>query len=195
MLKFATRPLIAEQRSTTYTIIIGVWLLVTIYAIIHDQYIVRIAPEHFTIYHAPIWHLEHPHAIAAAWAFKAAVLPGTLLGIASAAFARHGNQPRISVRATLLGCSLVLILTELVAFGSGLWVRKTNSPLYPESFYPSQSLTMLRSQTIQVSCYLAAAIFSTLWLISIRCTRRRASTPAHDAQQGNHGSNPPGHRH
>jgi hypothetical protein len=33
--------LIAEKRSITYPLIGGIWFLVTLYAIAHDQYIVR----------------------------------------------------------------------------------------------------------------------------------------------------------
>jgi hypothetical protein len=65
--KWLYRPLFDEKRGRAYAIVFGIWLMVAIYSIGHDQYVVGIAPQHFTVYHAPIGQLRAPRALAAAW--------------------------------------------------------------------------------------------------------------------------------
>lgn len=47
--------LIRERRSVSYAIILGMWGLTFLYCLLHDPYLVRIAPEHFAVYHKPLW--------------------------------------------------------------------------------------------------------------------------------------------
>ncbi|MDA1005728.1 MAG: hypothetical protein O3A87_04505, partial [Verrucomicrobia bacterium] len=42
-----------------------------------------------------------------------------------------------------------------------------------DSFSPSHKLPLLTTQSIQLSCYLAAAFFSTAWLITMAIMRFR----------------------
>lgn len=83
--------LLDERRSITYSIVFGIWGLTAIYAAIHDQYIVRIAPEHFTMYHKALWNIQTPELLALAYAFKASLAPGLILGVTCAFVARHGQ--------------------------------------------------------------------------------------------------------
>jgi hypothetical protein len=41
-------PLLDERRAVTYAIVFGIWAEVFLYCVLHDQYLIRIAPEHFT---------------------------------------------------------------------------------------------------------------------------------------------------
>jgi hypothetical protein len=162
-----------ETRSVTYTIVLGVWAVVAVYAVLHDQYIVRIAPEHFTAYHRPLWGIEEPNRLAAAHAFLASFSPGLLLGIACAFAARVGSLPKLSIRFVLLGVVGVVAVTELLSATTGYCVYRTQQPLYPPRCYPDHSLPMLVTQTIQISCYVASALFSGLFLLQIVRTRFR----------------------
>ncbi|MBT3221589.1 MAG: hypothetical protein HN348_21115, partial [Proteobacteria bacterium] len=69
----------------------GVWLMVALYAILHDQYIVRIAPEHFTVYHRSIPGVVNPRLQAAVLAFTASILPSQALAIALIIACRVGT--------------------------------------------------------------------------------------------------------
>ena len=42
-------PLAHETRFGFYGTVFGTWAIVAVYAILHDQYVVRISPEHFTV--------------------------------------------------------------------------------------------------------------------------------------------------
>lgn len=187
-LTILTTPLISEKRSTAYSCAFGVWLLVAIYCILHDQYIVRIAPEHFTVYHAPIWGLSKPTAIAAAWAFKASLVPGLGLGVAATFIARHGSLPRLPVRSVFLGAGVVIILTEITAASVGVWTQLTGRRLLPESWIPRDSKALLVTQTIQLTAYLSAALYSTLWLVWICRWRLRRANPGRPNPQDGSGA-------
>lgn len=72
--------LAGEDRGSFYVTVFGIWLIVAIYAIAHDQYIVTIAPEHFTVYHPNPHGIENSRLLAAWSAVLASVSPGLLLG-------------------------------------------------------------------------------------------------------------------
>jgi len=160
-----------ESRRVTYGIILGVWGIVAVYAILHDQYIVRISPEHFTVYHHPLWEIENPYWLAAAYAFLASFSPGFLLGVACMFSARFGSAPKIAVGVVLKGVVLVVILTEIVAASAGLYAYHSLRAIYPDSWYPEESVSILVTQTIQITCYLSAALFSGLFILFL-ITRR-----------------------
>jgi len=63
--------LIDQPRRATYQIVLGIWLMLSVWAVLHDQYIVWIAPEHFKVYHEPLRNLESPSLIAAVYAIRA----------------------------------------------------------------------------------------------------------------------------
>ncbi|MBK1856213.1 hypothetical protein JO972_14685 [Verrucomicrobiaceae bacterium 5K15] len=173
MPRLMLQPLLSEKRSLTYAVILQVWFIVAIYAVCHDQYIVRIAPEHFTIYHDPLLGIEDPTTLAAVYAFGASFSPGLLLGFCCAAAARGGEWPKVRVRRILLGVFVVVLATEVVAASSGYIVYKSGRGIYPASWYPTSTLPMLITQTIQVTCYLAAAMFSSVFLAGLLVYRHR----------------------
>ena len=107
--------LIKEGRWASYSFILRVWVRVAIYAVCHDQYIVRIEPRHFTEYHEPLWGLESPALLAAAHASLASIGPGCLLGVACLLAGWFGSYPRIPDRSVMKGVWLVIGGAELVS--------------------------------------------------------------------------------
>ena len=85
--------------------------MVAAYAIIHDQYLVRIAPEHFTVYHDNPEGIENASVLAAWIALKASVSPGLLLGIATWVVARSGSCPKINPKYTFVAVGIVILVT------------------------------------------------------------------------------------
>ncbi len=82
-MKWLVGSMLNERRSVVYAITFGIWAEVFLYCVLHDQYLVRVAPEHFTVYHAPLWGITNLSLLAFAWAFKASIGPGLLLGLAA----------------------------------------------------------------------------------------------------------------
>lgn len=169
--------LINERREITYAIVLGVWGMVAGYAMLHDQVIVRIAPEHFTDYHAPLWGIEAPWLLALVYAARSSLAPGLLWGLVLARAARHGAAPKVPVTVVLQGSAVVILLTELIAAGCGIWVWQTGQYLLPEAVYPEEGLPMRITTTVQGICYLAGAIFAGAWVAVIGQRRRGASRP------------------
>jgi hypothetical protein len=169
-----------EKRSVTYSTILGVWAMVATYAVLHDQYIAQIAPEHFTEYHPQIWGIEDPYRLAAALAFCASLGPGLLLGTACLLAARFGSFPKQPIKSVFHGVVAVIVATEFFSASLGYWVYYTKQRLLPTWCYPDHSLPLLVTQTIQISCYLLGALFSGVLLVYIVSKRYRN---AHDKRR------------
>lgn len=169
-----TFTLLKEKRSVTYAIVFGIWAEVFLYCVLHDQYLIRIAPEHFTEYHPPLWGIGNLTLLAVAWAFRASVGPGLGLGLAALFFARAGRRPKVNPGILLKTLPRPILATEAAGLLAGAWVWKTEKPLYPEAAYPDFSQPMLVTQTIQLTCYGAGGLIALLFLGWI--ARKRAGT-------------------
>lgn len=165
--------LLDDPRGTTYRIIVGVWLIIAGYAVIHDQVIVSIAPEHFTVYHEPIRGVNDPRALAALHALAASVVKGIPFGILCVWIGRRGPRRRVPVRTFFVGTLSILLLTECLAVAGGFWVHRGNPPPYPPAWYPEHSLPILITQTVQITCYLAAFFLSCAFFAILHTWRLR----------------------
>lgn len=149
-----------ESRRDMYSLVLGVWAVVAVYAVLHDQYIVRISPAHFTLYHDPMWGIRRPKVLAAAYAFRSSWYPGIGLGIACALSARADSMPRISRRFVLKSVAAIVLATELVAAFSGAVAYHRGQGIYPDELYHSPELRQQVVQTIQLTCYWMSALWS-----------------------------------
>ncbi len=125
-----------ETRRVFYGLVFGIWSLVAVYAILHDHYLVRIAPEHFTVYHDNPRGIRDAYTLAAWIAFIASISPGLLLGLASWWVGRSGVWPKLPVRSILRSVLIVIGVTEGMAVASGMFVVITGAPVYPNAWYP-----------------------------------------------------------
>lgn len=148
MMKWLMGSLLNERRSVVYTIVFGIWAQVFLYCVLHDQYLIRIAPEHFTVYHAPLWGITDLSLLAAAWAFKASIGPGLLLGLGAAFVGRAGTRPRMPVGKILKVNAGLIVVTELCGLASGAYAWMTGEMLYPEMIYPEETRPLITTQTI-----------------------------------------------
>lgn len=165
--------LLREKRSVTYAIVFGIWAQVFLYCLLHDQYLIRISPEHFTVYHPPLWGITDLTLLAAAWAFRASIGPGLGLGLAALFLARAGRGPKVAPGQLLKIVPWLLLATEVAGLAAGAWAWKTQQPLFPEIVYPDLTLPMLISQSIQLACYGMAMLVSLGFLGWIVRQRRR----------------------
>lgn len=167
-------PLLDEKRGVTYAIVFGIWAEVFLYCVLHDQYLIRIAPEHFTEWHPPLWGIEDLTLLALAWGFRASVGPGLILGLAALFLGRMGRRPKVAPGAMLKIVPWGILATEAAGLSAGAWVWKTGIPLYPLELYPEFSKPLLITQTIQLTCYAAGGIVGLLFLAWIVAQRRKA---------------------
>lgn len=165
--------LLQEKRSVTYAIVFGIWAEVFLYCVLHDQYLIRISAEHFTVYHPPLWGITDLTLLAAAWAFRASVGPGLGLGLVALFVARAGSGPKVAPKRLLKVVPWLILVTEAAGLATGAWVWKTRQPLYPEIVYPELTLPLLISQTIQLTCYGVGMLVSLGFLGWIAKERRK----------------------
>lgn len=177
LLSLPAAPLLREKRSVVYTIIFGIWAEVFLYCLLHDQYLVRIAPEHFTLYHDPLWGIENHSLLAAAWAFRASIGPGLVLGLAALFLARAGSRPKLAPGTLLKIVPCLILLTEACGLLAGWWAWSRERPLYPEAIYPDLSRPILFSQSNQLTCYAAGILASLFFLGWIVRRRARGGNP------------------
>ena len=161
-----------ERRTSFYGTIFGIWFIVAAYAVVHDQYLVRIAPDHFTVYHDNPEGIESAPILAAWLALKASISPGLLLGIATWFVARSGRWPKIQAKHTLIAVCVVIFVTELCALASGALAFWAKSPIYPRRWYPDLRVSLVVTQTIQITCYFVAFLASGTMLLMM-CIKRK----------------------
>lgn len=149
-----------ESRLSVYSLTFGIWAIVAVYAILHDQYIVRIAPAHFTEYHDAMWGIRYPKVLAVAYAFRSSWYPGGLLGMACTLAARADSMPRLR-RGFILKCVIgLVIMVEVVSLVSGIASYRRGQGIYPDEFYHDPRLLLQVTQTIQLTSYWMAGLWS-----------------------------------
>jgi len=147
-------------------ITVGTWAMVAAYAVAHDQIIVRIAAEHFTVYHPNVLGAGSAAAQAACCAFVASIGPGLAFGLYLAVAASVGNLPKLRISEALAGVAAVIAVTEVLSEAAGLMSFLLGRPLYPVAWYPGdKTVPLLVTQSIQITCYGSATVLSGLLLV------------------------------
>lgn len=151
-----------DSRLHTYGTILGVWLVIVPFALVHDQAIVTISPEHFTRDHEPIFGLKGARSLATAYAFVATVLPGIALGLTMVLVYRVGPRPQLPFARVFMDTALAMAIAEAIAWAAGAWIWLGGSTPYPASWFPDNALDTVLTQTVQVTLYFACATISGL---------------------------------
>lgn len=162
-----------ESWASFFTVTLGTWMAVWFFAAIHNQYLIRIAPEHFTVWHYQIPFTQDHTLLGIAYAFGASASPGVVLGMALFVLGRIGSRPKIPPLRLVLSTAWVWLGVEIVAIAAGVLVHLTTRPIYPDWVYPDDSHGLLITQTIQITAYLSGAIFSLALLVHTWRSRRR----------------------
>ncbi len=167
-----------ESWKSFFTVFLGTWLAVWFYAAVHNQYLIRIAPEHFTVWHYRIPWTQNYTLLGILYAGGASVSPGGILGALLYVAGRLFDRPRVPAHLLILRTGWVWLAVEVFAGTSGLLVWWTGRPLYPASFYPTMSPGLLITQTIQITAYAAGAVFSVALLFWTWHARKRHDRPS-----------------
>ena len=143
-----------ETRAYFYGTVFGIWGTITLYAMLHDQYIVTIAPEHFTLYHPDLLEIEHARVLATGWAFLASIGPGLALGVGMYITGRFGDRPKKSPQQLIYSVIGLVAIAEGCALFAMLatWLLKRG--IYPDRFYPDHDLSLHCTQSAQLTVYL-----------------------------------------
>lgn len=165
-MKISERILHGESQASFYQVVLGVWFLVWVFAALHDQYLIRIHPEHFTVWHYRIGWTSDYTLLAIAYAFGASITPGLVLGVVLYVVGRLFDRPKVRVRTILVGVVIVAVAVEVCALAAGFVAWQTGRPVYPEWLYPDESKGIFVTQSIQITAYLAGMVFS-LGLIGV----------------------------
>jgi hypothetical protein len=151
-----------ESLRSCLATILGVWLLVFLYAAVHDQFLIRIHPEHFTVWHYRIPFTENLTLLALLYAFGGSISPGLFLGVVLYVSGRLFDLPKKKVSWLLSGTVWVIVASEVFAIAAGLLAWRMGRGIYPEFLYPDASAGLAITQSVQLTAYLAGAAFSAL---------------------------------
>lgn len=154
-----------ESRRTFFEIVIGVWMAVWLYAALHNQYLIRIAPEHFTVWHYKMPFFTGYTMLGIAYAFAASISPGLILGVFLYLAGRLFSRPKLSRNQIILSTAWVWMAVEICGAIAGVIVWQTGRGIYPDWVYPDHSLGLLITQSIQITAYLSGMLFSSILII------------------------------
>jgi hypothetical protein len=154
-----------ESWRSFFAVFLGTRLAVWIYAALHNQYLIRIAPEHFTVYHYKLSFTQDYTLLGILYAGGASVSPGGVLGALLYVAGRLFDRPRIARHRLVLTTAWVFLAVEICAIGTGVIVWRTGRGIYPEAFYPKTEPGLLITQSIQITAYSSGALFSVLLLL------------------------------
>ena len=161
----------------------GTWLIVAIYAMLHDQYIVAFAPEHFTRGHPPVPGVDAPWLQALALAFGASIAPGFAFGVGLGMASQEGPWPKVDAGTALGRAGAAVLATEVTALAVGAVAWTTGWKVYGPGWYPAWGgVEIVTAQTIQLTAYLAGAGFAGLAIagtLADRYSRRSGTDTAH----------------
>lgn len=145
--------------------VLGTWMAIWFQAALHNQYLIRIAPEHFTVWHYRMPFFTSHTMLGIAYACLAAISPGLLLGICLYIAGRLSEREPVAPWRLVLRTFWVWLAVEICSVSAGLQVWRSGRPIYPLSVYPEDTLGMFITQSIQITAYLSGALFSVVLLV------------------------------
>jgi|ERR1051325_1809984 hypothetical protein len=148
MFQSLQREVAGESWRSFLTVFVGTWLAVWFYAAVHNQYLIRIAPEHFTVWHYRIPFTQDYTLLGILYAGVASVTPGGILGLLLYVAGRLFDRPRITSQRLILSTAWVWLAVEVCAIVTGAIVWRTGQPLYPDSLYPAKSLGLEAQRSV-----------------------------------------------
>lgn len=175
-------PLPESERRTCAAFVMVYGLTIIAWAAAHDLYLIGVEPRHFTAYHRPLLPLSDHRLLALQYATVATLGPGMVFGALAFAACRLGPRP-----AHTLGVAwwwfvpvIALIETCTLLVGELARIRHVDGepPPYPEALYPDATAGIAYSQSVNITAYLAAAVFGGLYLVALWLGRKARKSAA-----------------
>jgi hypothetical protein len=173
-------PLDDHERRTFTVFVIGYALTIVLWAFAHDLYLIGVEPRHFTDYHRPLLPLSNHGLLALQYAIVATLGPGMVFGAITFAVCRLGPWP--TIKASHAWCSFLpfVFLIECTCLLVGAFARFRHiageSLPYPRTLYPDSTEGIAYSQSVNITAYLAAAVFGFVYLVFLATRRIRMNT-------------------
>lgn len=164
------RVVAGESWKTFFAVVFGTWMVLWLFASLHNQYLIRIAPEHFTVWHYRIPFTQDYTLLGICYAFGATASPGLVLGVCLFVAGRMFDRPKLSIAQILFSLSWVWLAVEICSLALGWRAWSTGREVYWDWAYPDDSRGLITTQTIQLTAYLSGMFFS---LLLIYCTWAR----------------------
>ena len=161
--------------------VVTVASVIVAWGMMHNQYLIRIEPRHFTVFHPRWLPLTDLTLLGMQYAFLATVGPAGLYGILSYFAARHGRLPKLSLRHVLLHVMVMIAAIEamclLMWWATATWYDAHQQPLIlPAAWFPEVSRGIVITQTINLYAYAASFALGPANLVLIYRRRAMAKT-------------------
>ena len=150
-----------------------------LYGIVHDQVTIRICPEYFTLFHAPMGLADSPTLLAAAWGVRATWWSGLIAGIVLMSVARSGPLPQLTASSLVCPLSLSFGAMSVVAAVAGVagYVAASRGLSHPPeamtiTLPPERWPLFVADLWAHRASYWTGALSVAgiaLWLASVRC--------------------------
>lgn len=155
--------------------VLGVCVMVVVWAVFHDAHLMGVEPRHFRVFHDPLLAIENDVMFAAQYAMVATTGPGMLLGGLGFVVCRLGRRKRLGMGAMVVGLVGGLWVLEVVCRGIGRMsvgrFLKGEELVYPSEWYAELSEGMVYTQTVNVTGYLGGAAVGLCLLTGLWCVR------------------------
>lgn len=175
-------PLSEPERSHLSGFMITFGLTIVAWACAHDLYLIGIEPRHFTEFHRPLLPLTNHTALAIQYATVATLGPGMVFGALSYATARVGSPPQLTLKTAWCSFLPFIVIIEAAALLAGEFARTRHaagqSLPYPLPLYPDDTAGIAYSQSVNITAYLAAAMFGAIYQAALVILRRTAADKA-----------------
>lgn len=171
------RPIPESERRACAAFVITFGLTIIAWAFAHDLYLIHAEPRHFTEYHRPLLPISDLRLLALQYATVATFGPGMVFGALTFATGRLGSRTPHPLRFAWLAFLHFIALIEISALLVGKLASSRHAagqPLpYPEFLYPDTTAGIAYSQSVNLTAYLAAAVFGGLYLLTLLLLRKR----------------------
>lgn len=175
------------ERKTRVRFVLVFAALIVGWAVLHDLWLIRVEPRHFTEYHRPLLPITNLNLLVVQYAVVATLGPGLAFGFLAHAACRGGKAPPVRLVAVVAGFVALMAAVEFVLQLLGHWssarFKAGGGPLYPEWLYPELSDGIVFSQTVNVSAYALAPLCGAVYLFAVwrRRGRRRGAEADQDS--------------
>ncbi|MFH1499184.1 MAG: hypothetical protein ABII82_15320 [Verrucomicrobiota bacterium] len=172
------------ERPTRVRFVLAFAALVVGWAVLHDLWLIRVEPRHFTEFHRPLLPISDLNLLAVQYAVFATLGPGLAFGFLAHAACRGGDRPPARLVTVLAGFAVLMVAVEVVLQLLGYWslarFKAGGDPLYPGLLYPELSDGIVFSQTVNVSAYALAPLCGAFYLLAVWRWRRRRALDYYD---------------
>lgn len=151
---------------------------ISLWAILHDQIIIRIDSRHFTDYHRPILNISNHTLLAIQYGFIATFGLGLVFGMMTYCVSRFGRLRKLPFKDVFLRFMVLSLIVEFICLILGylehLYYGSHREHLfYPDFVFPDSTHGIAITQTMNISAYLLAGVSAFIFWTYLYFMRKR----------------------